>query len=389
MHGLCITSLLPRRMPVKKKNNTALSVLHFLARPNVFFFALGWLMVLLVVGTVQQKYIGLYLAQKTYFSSYMFWGFDLIPLPGGYTTLGLIFVSLLCKLLLEKWTRAKAGTVVIHGGAMLLLLGGFLTAAFSHEGNMVIPEDGSANYISDYHTRELVISSDKKEIAHFDDTDFAEGHALETDALPFEIAIQKHCDNCAISQLSDISGTTPRRGIYEMIDLHTIPPLKENEDNVSGVVFEITGANDQTNGLYAAFEFMPATQFIVVDGNTYSFDIRRKRTPLPFSIKLVDFKKENYPGTETAKAYQSDVILREGDLEWRSIISMNNPLRYRGYTFYQSSFIQAGEQQTTVLAVVKNAGKIFPYIASILICIGLLLHMVLRIPALTKRRDEK
>ena len=33
---------------------------------------------------------------------------------------------------------------------------------------------------------------------------------------------------------------------------------------------------------------------------------------------------------------------------------MNEPLRHRGYTFFQSSFIEAPEGEATVLAAVKN-----------------------------------
>lgn len=38
-----------------------------LARPDVVFYSLIWLMVILVLGTVAQKYVGLYLAQQKIF----------------------------------------------------------------------------------------------------------------------------------------------------------------------------------------------------------------------------------------------------------------------------------------------------------------------------------
>ena len=79
-----------------------------------------------------------------------------------------------------------------------------------------------------------------------------------------------------------------------------------------------------------------------------------------------------------------DIHLKAGDsLEGRNLIQMNDPLRYRGYTFYQASFMQ-GETETTILAVVKNVGRLFPYISSIIMCIGLLIHLVLASPKLFK-----
>ena len=58
------------------------------------------------------------------------------------------------------------------------------------------------------------------------------------------------------------------------------------------------------------------------------------------------------------------------------LISMNEPLRHREYTFYQASFIEDGLTQTSVLATVKNYGRLFPYISTIIMCIGLLYHML-------------
>ena len=67
------------------------------------------------------------------------------------------------------------------------------------------------------------------------------------------------------------------------------------------------------------------------------------------------------------------------------LIKMNEPLRYKGYTFYQASFIEGKLKDTSVLAVVKNYGRLFPYISSIIMCFGLLVHMILKISLRFKR----
>ena len=55
---------------------------------------------------------------------------------------------------------------------------------------------------------------------------------------------------------------------------------------------------------------------------------------------------------------------------------MNNPLRYAGETFYQSSYHrdpQTGVEATT-LQVVTNTGWMIPYVACMLVSTGMLAH---------------
>ena len=92
-----------------------------------------------------------------------------------------------------------------------------------------------------------------------------------------------------------------------------------------------------------------------------------------------------HPGTGIAKSFSSDVNLIENGIAKRILIQMNNPLRYNGYTFYQSSFIEGPNGETTVLAVVKNYGRLFPYISSIIMCVGLLIHLIMKLPNLLKK----
>jgi len=54
------------------------------------------------------------------------------------------------------------------------------------------------------------------------------------------------------------------------------------------------------------------------------------------------------------------------------LISMNNPLRYDGMTFYQQSF--ANNDNTSILQVVRNPSWLLPYVACILMGLGLLVQ---------------
>ncbi len=91
---------------------------------------------------------------------------------------------------------------------------------------------------------------------------------------------------------------------------------------------------------------------------------------LPFIVKLLDFRKIDYPGTEMAAGFESDVELTDaqrGVILMRQI-SMNEPLRYRGYHLYQSSYV-AGTTETTILSVRNDPGTPLVY-AGFLCVIG-------------------
>ncbi len=76
-----------------------------------------------------------------------------------------------------------------------------------------------------------------------------------------------------------------------------------------------------------------------------------------------------------AKSYTSTLMVTDGATSWPAIIRMNDPLRYRGYTLYQSGFDTSGDKPYTVLVAVENKGRIFPYLATLIITLGLIFHL--------------
>jgi len=98
---------------------------------------------------------------------------------------------------------------------------------------------------------------------------------------------------------------------------------------------------------------------------------------LPFTVKLLDFRKIDYPGTQMAAGFESDVELSDpqrGLILMRKI-SMNTPLRYRGFHLYQSSYVP-GPTETTVLSVRNDPGTWLVY-TGFLIVIGGVMTMFL------------
>jgi hypothetical protein len=100
-----------------------------------------------------------------------------------------------------------------------------------------------------------------------------------------------------------------------------------------------------------------------------------------------------YPNSNIPKSYESHVTIKaEGAVDRDVVISMNKPLRFKNYTFFQSSYYIAPDgSEHTVLAVVKNAGRLLPYYSSITIFLGLVIHflMMLLRRRKTNRKPQK
>ena len=168
--------------------------------------------------------------------------------------------------------------------------------------------------------------------------------------------------------------------------LSDLPPLKEESMNRPGLIISLTNTGKSSDGIYGLFFGQNIPQTLKINGKIFTIVFRKKRTYLPFELELLDFKKVMHPGTGIAKSYSSDINLIESGISKHILIEMNQPLRHKGYTFYQSSFIESVNGETTILATVKNYGRLFPYISSIIMCFGLLVHLIMRLPKLFKKQ---
>ncbi|MBI1363954.1 MAG: hypothetical protein GC134_08200 [Proteobacteria bacterium] len=97
---------------------------------------------------------------------------------------------------------------------------------------------------------------------------------------------------------------------------------------------------------------------------------------LPFSLELTAFEREDHPGTAMARHFGSRVIVHSGAQAWPAYIRMNEPLRFKGYTVYQSAVAMNDGTPASVLAVVKNPTRLFPYICTFVLAVGLLAHLL-------------
>jgi len=356
-------------------------LIKYIGNPKVFTFSLMWLIILVFVGTINQKWYGLYQVQIEYFTNWIKW-FGYIPTPSAKFIMFLMSINLSCYFLRSGiWKINRLGITITHTGVMALLIGSGITHMLSYEGNMYIKEDSSSNYILDTYVKELAIeieseNSDSLEYILFDEQYLKSENILEHDSIPFKIEIIDYFTNCEVYKREKLESNF--KGFLSNVYLEKIESNVEYEQNIPGVIFNII-SEDSIIGTYAEihklisinslFRDESENSPLVINEKIYNIYLRPKRTYLPFELALIDFRKEYYPGTEEAKTYESKVFLEQlGEID----IKMNEPLRLNGYTFYQASFV---EDNITVLAVVKNYGRLFPYISSIIMSVGILFHL--------------
>ena len=366
------------------------SYFSLLSSPRIFSYSVLWMIVLVFFGTIAQKDIGLYASQEKFFSSYYFLIGGFVPAPGGRLILLLMTINLASSLFKKNlWKIRKVGIIVVHMGGLLLLLGGGITAQFSSEGNMVISEGESINYVDDYFDMELVFVNtslkDSLEYTVFDEPILKNGSTVKYEKLGIQIDVIDHIKNVRIEKR-----ISPSDAIYKgFLNEYVLLPKKgelEATQNRPGIIIKLQGISDEKDGIYGIFLGQKTPDFFEINGDMYFVEFRRKRTYLPFSINLLDFKKVMHPGTNIAKSYSSEINLIENLMSRRVLIKMNEPLRHGGYTFYQASFVDGLDRETSVFASVKNYGRLFPYISSIIMSIGLLIHLIINIPKTLRDR---
>ncbi len=370
---------------------------NFVASPALFFYTAIWLLIILVAGTIAQKYVGLYVSQNAYFSSWFFFEWPgipileglIIPAPGGRFALTIMFMNLLAKLVFKSpWRWDRTGTLIAHGGGLLLLIGGFFTAYFSKEGNMMLFEGDSSGNYADYHELELAVidqsPEDYNNVVAFRNEYIREGAVIEGSGVPGKITVRQFFRNASVLR-ADSPAPRDHKGLAQRFRLapKELDPVFER--NQAAMVVELSGFG-QDDGIYYLLQGMRIPQLIETSGKIFQLDLRNARYILPFKIELIDFIKRMHPGTQTAKDYRSIVNVLEGDTKRRVEISMNQPLVKNQYIFYQASFIEDGDREATVLAVVRNAGRNYPYVSSVIMCIGLMIHILFRLPNLMKKR---
>ena len=358
-------------------------ILKSLASMKWTVSCLALLFILTLWGTVAQVTDGLYLAQERFFNSYFFLVGGILPFPGARLVLWVLFINLVaasCTRLVFQWRQA--GIIITHVGLLVFFVAAFVTFHFTRESYVALFEGEGTNVSTAYHDWELAAWTEhqgKRDVEAVDLKGLGPGDRLVFSDYGLALRVEQYFLNShAYTRVKQSGGDK----IYNDTGIGAIEAdslRKDPSKNIPGAVFRIE-EGDQKGALLMLYGGETRPTRLTNQGKTVMVSLRRSRYSLPFFIQLKDFKKELHPNTAIARSYESRVVITQGDGGGTRevLISMNKPLRYGAYTLYQASYAvdETGREMST-LAVVKNRGRLLPYIASAIVSLGLLVHVLM------------
>lgn len=376
---------------------------RFLASLKLTVACLCLATILVFIGTLAQVNEGLYAAQDRYFRSlYVWWpvpgtGLKLI-FPGGYAIGGVLLLNLLAGHLARfGLSRKKIGIFLVHVGLILLLLGQLLTDLLSIESHLRLSEGESRNYSESGMLTELAIvdksSPEADRVVAISEPRLAKKRDIQDASLPFTIRVREFHHNSELKNRTGESAKLPpaaENGVGSKVTLTPLPPtVRMDRRNMPSAVVEFLGQDGKSIGSWFVSLWIEEAQPFTVAGKPFEVALRPARYYKSMTLSLLDFRHDKYPGTEIPKNFSSRVRLQnaaKGE-DREVLIYMNNPLRYGGETFYQSGFDE-NDPRVTILQVVRNPGWLTPYLACVLVSLGLIVQFGMHLIEFSRQRRK-
>jgi hypothetical protein len=398
--------------------------INFFTSLRLTVVCLALALILVFVGTLAQVQIGLYAAQSEYFRSFfVYWtpkgtNWKIPFLPGGWL-IGLVLLVNLLAAHIKRFhlSRKKIGIILIHAGLILLLGGQFLTEVFQVESQMRLEPGDVKNYSESARKNELAVidttDPDKDRVVAIPESLVAQGGEIRTPELPFTLRVEKYYPNS--SPAGPMTGESEKiksaDGIGRRLFFSSQPVTRrmDSEDLPATLVQAVSDKGPIGEWVVSTWftrwpaftelqtdigSIMPdvkvsAPQTFAFNGRTYEIALRPARYYNPYSVKLLAFNHDRYPGTDVPKNFSSRIHLNNPATgEDRDIlIYMNNPLRYHGQTYFQAGF-EPGDTGT-ILQVVRNPASLTPYIACSLVALGLVVQFLMHLFGFARKRAQQ
>ncbi|MBC7821077.1 MAG: cytochrome c biogenesis protein ResB, partial [Planctomycetaceae bacterium] len=304
--------------------------------------------------------------------------------------------------------KKRAGIVLLHGGIGLMMFSELLVGLTAVEAQISLEEGQTTNFASDHRSSELafVESSGTESETHI----VVAGSRLissvshgkiTNELLPFDIEVLKYYGNARLRPPTKEHPIEATHGIGKKEALVPVGGSTgvdtDAKVDLPGAIVRLTkrGSGKESNseeiGTYLVSTLLAMQEPVEVDGKKYDLSLRFRRDYKPYTVELLDVDGTNYVGTNTARNYSSRVRVvnaaQEKDFEHH--IWMNNPLRYAGETFYQSGFTQADGKEYTTLQVVTNSGWMIPYVACMIVAVGMLFQFSVTLLRFLDRRTRE
>ncbi|GAA5484695.1 cytochrome c biogenesis protein ResB [Haloferula sargassicola] len=312
----------------------------------------------------------------------------LVPLPGGYWVCALLLVNMICGGLIRARKGWKtAGVLLAHFSIVFMVAAGGVAQLFEKRGVMFLIEGEQADYAVSLNkpSVEVIEFDDGKptgEVAVANEPDLRglkpdHTRVLDFQTLPFNLEITGWQAN----------GVVRKEGDQWM--LRPMPLETEGEMNAPACVARVVN-KDGTTGEAFILAVPPVStgqesyppRKVEVDGRTFGIRLVKETIPVPYTVKLDDAVAEYYPNSMRPKSFSSS-IERIGDSTVPVEISMNEPMRYGGFTFFQRTMSGAAQMnqgpEFSGFEVVSNPADKWPEYSLYLVTAGLLIHFITKL----------
>ncbi len=315
-----------------------------------------------------------------------------------------------CLLVFAK----QGGNVLLHFGVGLLMVGQFVFGDRQLEQRLNLIEGQSANSFVNLDLVELTFIKKEGDDQKFTAIPSAmlqyameSGEVIRSPELPFDVRVKKYFRNSKLEVASE-GANDASEGLGKKVAAVEARGSggTDSQVNLASAYVEIlekdSGKSLGTHLLSQWFSdreaFAPEAsrgdEFDTVsDGkNDYQIGLRFARAAKPFWIQLQDVRRVNYSGSETPRDYRSFIRIVDpiSGEDRKEQIWMNNPLRYRGETYYQSNYTPLpGGREMTGLQIVQNSGWLIPYVACSITALGMCVHFAGTLGTFVRRRSRE
>ena len=298
-----------------------------------------------------------------------------------------------CQLAFGK----QGGNVLLHFGVGLLMLGQFAFGDRQMEQRISLVEGQSTNTFVNLDEIELQLIRTEDDVQTVTAIpaerliSAAESESIISDpALPLKIRVLEYYKNSARVDAGPDNLATKGVGLKVAVAPKDKAGGAKMESNSPSAYIELLGSDDESLGVFLVNHTLaelamydPGSQAkdvldsVTVDGETYQFGLRLHREVKPYWVQLDDVQRITWSGSSTPRDFSSfiRIVDTETGEDRNERVWMNNPLRYRGETFYQANYTQLpGGKELTGIQVVRNSGWLIPYVACSITALGMLVH---------------
>ena len=305
----------------------------------------------------------------------------------------------------------RGGIALLHFGVAMLMISELQVGLLAKENMLSLVEGESSIFVRDIRERELAVisqkadgkdqvvvvpevrlmaaaknaatSSDGKKIQDAASEKPNAAQTISLPLLPFDVTVRRFYRNSRLRGLLPDDAMRTTEGLGSFAAPESLEPVTGMDDTHDQSALYLDVVNRESGKVaqsllvaqnVSELRGAPLAEKVTVDGKDYYFYLRFQRNYRDYEVKLLDVSRTNYVGSATPRDYRSEIEITDPSdgTKDKFTLWMNNPLRYKGETFYQSGFqsLEDGKEATTI-SVVNNTGWMLPYIACMIVSFGM------------------